>query len=134
MNAVADSLSKPSTRAVTIVTWVLRILLAGIFLPGAVMKLTGAPMMIAEFQQVGLGDGFRYFTGAVELVGGVAVLLPAVSPLGAALLLVVDLGACIAQVRVLHQDWIHTIVIGTLLAVLIYLQRVRLSERFGRAA
>jgi hypothetical protein len=27
-----------------------------------------------------------------------------------------------------------TIVIGTLLAVLIYLQRARLSERFGRAA
>jgi len=134
MNAVADSLSKPRTRAVTVFTWVLRILLAGVFLSGAVMKLTGAPMMIAEFQQVGLGDWFRYFTGALELVGGVAVLLPAVSPLGAALLLVVDLGACIAQVRVLHQDWIHTIVIGTLLVVLIYLQRARLSERFGRAA
>jgi uncharacterized membrane protein YphA (DoxX/SURF4 family) len=134
MNAVADSLSKPGTRAVTVFTWVLRILLAGVFLSGAVMKLTGAPMMIAEFQQVGLGDWFRYFTGALELVGGLAILLPAVSPLGAALLLVVDLGACIAQVRVLHQDWIHTIVIGTLLAVLIYLQRARLSERFGRAA
>jgi len=134
MNAVADSLSKPETRAVTVFTWVLRILLAGVFLSGAVMKLTGAPMMIAEFQQVGLGDWFRYFTGALELGGGVAVLLPAVSPLGAALLLVVDLGACIAQVRVLHQDWIHTIVIGTLLAVLVYLQRARLSELFGRAA
>jgi uncharacterized membrane protein YphA (DoxX/SURF4 family) len=134
MNAVADSLSKPRPRAVTIVTWLVRILVACVFLPAAAMKLTGTPMMIAEFQQVGLGDWFRYFTGTLELVGGVAVLLPAVSPLGAALLLVVDLGACIAQVRVLHQDWIHTIVIGTLLAVLIYLQRARLSERFGRAA
>jgi hypothetical protein len=66
----------------------------------------------------------------LKLIGGVAVLLPAVSPLGAVLLLFVDAGACIAQV-VLHQDWIHTIVIGTLLAMLIYLQRVRIQMLRG---
>jgi uncharacterized membrane protein YphA (DoxX/SURF4 family) len=127
MNATtADTLAKPGSRAIRILTWVLRILVAGVFLAGAIMKLTGQPMMIAEFQQIGFGDWFRYFTGALELVGGVAVLVPAVSPLGAAVLLVVDVGAFIAQVEILHQDWIHTIVIGTFLTVLIYWQRAKI--------
>ena len=133
MSATADSVATHGSRTVTVLTWVLRILVAGVFLPAAAMKLTGAPMMIAEFQQIGLGEWFRVFTGALELIGGVAVLLPAVSPLGAVLLLFVDAGACIAQVRVLHQDWIHTIVIGTLLAALIYLQRARIQVRRGVA-
>ncbi len=130
MNATtADSLAKPASRGAKTLIWILRILVAGVFLSGAIMKLTGQAMMVAEFQQIGLGDWFRYFTGALELVGGVAVLLPAVSALGAALLLVVDVGACIAQVEVLHQDWIHTIVIGTLLTVLIYRQRAQVLRR-----
>jgi uncharacterized membrane protein YphA (DoxX/SURF4 family) len=127
--ATADSLAKPASRVVKIMTWVLRILVAGIFLSGGIMKLIGLPMMIAEFQQIGLGDWFRYLTGALELAGGVAVLLPAVSALGAAVLLVVDVGAFIAQVEILHQDWIHTIVIGTFLSVLIYWQRAQILER-----
>ena len=55
----------------------------------------------------------------MELVGGVGVLVPAFSGLGALLLLAVDVGAFFAQVRFLHADWIHPIVIGAILAALI---------------
>jgi uncharacterized membrane protein YphA (DoxX/SURF4 family) len=130
MNATTTApFAKPTSRISSVLTWVLRILVAGVFLSGAIMKFSGLPTMIAEFQQIGLGDWFRYFTGALELAGSVAVLLPAISAVGAMLLLVVDAGAFIAQVEILHQDWIHTIVIGTLLTVLIHRQRAQIRRR-----
>jgi len=43
------------------------------------------------------------------------------------ILLAVDVGAFVAQIAVLHGDWIHAIVIGALLGTTIYLQRHRLG-------
>jgi putative oxidoreductase len=107
--------------------WILRALVSLLFVAAATMKLTSQPQMVAEFQTVGLGQWFRYLTGALELVGGIAVLAPRSSILGAAILLLVDIGAFFAQIAILHMDWIHTIVIGALIGLLIYLQR-----RIGR--
>ena len=109
--------------------WVYRIFVAIMFLAAAGMKLTGQPMMVAEFQQVGLGQWFRYFTGGLELIGAVLVLLPRFTPLGALLLLLVDIGAFVAQVTVLHMGWIHTIVTGLILAGLIWVERHKLAQR-----
>ena len=108
--------------AMTIALWVLRVLLGAAFLMAAYMKLSGNPQMVAEFDTVGLGQWFRYATGLLELVGGVAILIPALSVLGAGLLLCVDVGAFVAQVGVLHMDWIHCVVIGALLGAVIWLQ------------
>jgi uncharacterized membrane protein YphA (DoxX/SURF4 family) len=113
----------PVSRSKTIIVWILRALMAALFLFESYMKLTGQPMMVSEFGTIGLGQWFRYFTGALELVGGVAVLLPATSLFATLLLLVVDVGAFAAQIAVLHDDWIHTIVIGAILAALANLQR-----------
>jgi putative oxidoreductase len=115
-----------------ILIWVLRVLMAALFLFAAFGKLTGAPMMVQEFDTVGLGQWFRYFTGGVEFVGALALLVPAVSGFAALMLLIVDIGAFVAQVSVLHIDWIHTIVIGAILAALVYLQRATIQARLGR--
>ena len=115
------------TGKMNIVVWVLRALMAALFLFAAFGKLTGNPMMVAEFDTVGVGQWFRYFTGALEVVGALALVTPPVSAFGAALLLCVDAGAFVAQVGIIHMDWIHTIVIGGILVTLIYLQRERLS-------
>ncbi len=115
------------SRVTTIVIWVLRVLLAALFLMAAFMKLSGQPMMVEEFGTIGLGQGFRYLTGILELIGGIALLVPAVSVFGAVLLLCVDVGAFVTQAVILHGDVIHTIVIAALLLVLIYLQRDRLA-------
>jgi uncharacterized membrane protein YphA (DoxX/SURF4 family) len=85
-------------------------------------------MLVAEFDLVGLGQWFRIVTGILEIGGGILVLVPALSALGAAVLLLVDVGAFIAQVSVIHMDWVHTVVIGALLAVLIYLQRQQIPR------
>ena len=106
-----------------ITLWMLRVLVAFIFLAAAAMKLSAQPMMVAEFQKVGLGQWFRYAVGLAELAGGAGVLLPRTTWVGAALLLLVDVGAFFAQVTTLHMDWIHTIVIGAILVALIYFSR-----------
>jgi len=70
---------------------VLCILLGGAFLFFTMMKLSGQPEMVAEFDTVGLGHWFRYFTDSLELMGGIAILVPRVSIFGAMVLLLVQL-------------------------------------------
>jgi putative oxidoreductase len=111
-----------------IAIWILRILVAGVFLFAAYMKLSGQQMMIDEFETVGLGQWFRYFTGLLELAGGILVLIPAWSVIGALILLAVDIGAFFAQVLVIKMDFIHTLVIAAVILVLIYLQRGQLRR------
>ena len=112
-----------------IAVWTLRVLMAAMFLMAAAMKLSGQQMMNDEFDVIGLGQWFRYVTGVLELIGGVAVLVPRWSIPGAVLLLLVDIGAFLAQITTLHADWIHTVVLGAMLGLLIYLQRDRLAAR-----
>ncbi len=119
----------PASRSKTIVLWILRILMAALFLFASYMKLTDNPMMVDEFNTIGLGQWFRYFTGALELAGGIAILVPSVSVFAALVLLAVDAGALITQIAVLHGDWFHTVVIGAILASVIYLQRDRFGSR-----
>ena len=119
----------PASRSKTIVLWILRILMAALFLFASYMKLTDNPMMVDEFNTIGLGQWFRYLTGALELAGGVAILVPSVSVFAALVLLAVDAGAFITQIAVLHGDGIHTVVIGAILASVIYLQRDRFGSR-----
>ena len=112
-----------------IVIWILRVLITGLFAFAGFMKLSGQPMMVEEFGVVGLGDWFRIFTGLVEIVGAAAVLYPVTTAWGALLLLCVDIGAFIAQVTRIHQDWVHTIVIGAVIAGLLYLTRSTIQYR-----
>jgi putative oxidoreductase len=118
----------PASRSKAIIIWILQILMAALFLFASFMKLTGKPDMVAEFDTIGLGQWFRYLTGLLEVIGGIGILVPPVSVFAAILLLAVDAGAFVAQVAVLHMDWIHTIVIGAILGTVIYLQRHLLSR------
>lgn len=113
----------PMSRPTRLSLWVLRALLAALFIVAAFMKFTGAPMIVAEFELVGLGQWFRYATGILEFAGAILLLVPAVSRVGATLLLMVDIGAFVAQLTRIHMDWVHTIVIGALLGLAIFLQR-----------
>jgi putative oxidoreductase len=119
-------------RTQTIAIWALRAALAALFLFAAVMKLTGQPMMAQEFDAVGFGQWFRYFTGALELVGGIALLIPSLSVLGALVVLLVDVGAFFAQAFVLHMDVVHTIVIAIAIGALLYLQRAQFRTLLRR--
>ncbi len=111
------------TRVRPTMLWVLRVLAAFIFLPAAALKLAGDPMLVHFFDLVGTGQWLRYLAALVEIVGGVAVLVPRYSRQGAALLLMLDIGALVAQVTRIHFDWIHVVVIGGLLVALVLQDR-----------
>jgi len=49
------------------------------------------------FATIGLGQWFRYFTGSVEMLGGLLFLIPRATTLGAAILVATMLGAMAAQ-------------------------------------
>ena len=127
---MATAIDAPS-RNMSILLWVLRVLMAALFWFAGFAKLSGQQQMVESFGLLPVGQWFRYFVGLLEGVGGIAVLVPAVSGLGALILLVVDVGAFFAQILFLHEDWIHTIVIGAILVALIYLQRQSVRERLG---
>ena len=115
-----------------IVLWILRIVLALLFLATGFSKLSGQPMMVAEFGTIGLGQWFLYFTGALEVIAAIAVLIPTLSAFGALLMVAIAAGAFITQVGVLHMDWIHTVVIAAVAGSLVFLQRGQILARFGR--
>jgi putative oxidoreductase len=130
---MATAIDAPS-RTMPIVLWVLRALMAALFLFAAFAKLTSLQMEVDAFAMLPVGQWFRYLVGLLELAGGICVLIPTISGLGAIVLLVVDVGAFFAQILFLHQDWIHPIVIGAILVALIYLQRDAVRERLISAS
>ena len=77
--------------------WTLQLLSAALFLFAGLHKLTGDPMMVQMFGVIGLGQWFRYVTGAIEVVAGVLLLIPAGAAYGAAALAVTMVGAIITH-------------------------------------
>ncbi len=103
--------------------WLLKIVVALAFAAAAFFKLSGQPKMIEEFGKIGLGQGFRYLTGAIELVCAGLLLWPRTAFYGAVGLFCVCAGALIAQIGPLHGDLVHVFVLGGLTALAGWLSR-----------
>jgi uncharacterized membrane protein YphA (DoxX/SURF4 family) len=129
------ALSAPSaSRSVNIAAWVIQLLLSAAFLAASCAKLAGAPMMLDVFHQIGLGQGFRYLTAIVEIVGVVALLTPGSAVLGALWLGFTMFVAILTHLLVLHSNPGGAVVLFGLCAVLVWLRRgqaAALRERFS---
>lgn len=79
----------------------MQVLLATAFLSARGAKLAGVPSMVAVFDQVGIGQWFRYLTGAVEIAGGVLALVPGAAIIGAALLVCTMASAVVTHLTVI---------------------------------
>ena len=113
--------SSSSLNVKTIALWLFKGIIALAFVAFGTFKLTGAPMMVHEFGIIGLGQWFRYFTGACEVGGAVLLMVPATWRLGALVVLGVSVGAFLAQALVLHGDIIHTLVLIALTGLMAWL-------------
>jgi uncharacterized membrane protein YphA (DoxX/SURF4 family) len=82
-----------SSKALNITFWILQGLLAAVFLVAGTTKLASLQMQVASFEEIGLGQWFRYFTGALELSGAILVLFPRTAGLAATLLGMTMVGA-----------------------------------------
>jgi putative oxidoreductase len=77
--------SRPS-KTLDVTFWVLQLLLAAVFLLAGVTKLAGAQMHVETFEKLGVGQWFRYFTGIVEVIAAILIIVPRTVVVGAALL------------------------------------------------
>jgi putative oxidoreductase len=89
---------------INIVLWVIQIGLAGMFIMTGWSKLTGAPAMVGLFDAVGLGQWFRYATGAIEVGSGILLLIPGLAAIAAILLGCTMVGAIITHLTILHNS------------------------------
>ena len=77
----------PRGRVALVALWLTQIALAGMFTLAGGLKLAGVPVMVALFDAIGVGQWFRYVTGSIEVVSGVALLVPSWAAFGALLLI-----------------------------------------------
>jgi uncharacterized membrane protein YphA (DoxX/SURF4 family) len=81
--------------------WTLQILSSAMFLFAGAHKLTGGEDMVQAFATIGIGQWFRYFTGILEIAGGIALLVPSLALYGATALIVTMTGAVITHLFVI---------------------------------
>ena len=93
-----QSASGSTGKIVNLVLWVLQIAAAGMFLMVGFLKLSGNAQLVGLFEAIGLGQWFRYLTGALEVAGALLLLLPRTSGLGALMLAGVMVGAVVTHV------------------------------------
>jgi len=85
--------------------WVLRVGIAIVFVLFGAEKFPSAPEgpWVRLFDQIGAGQWFRYFTGVVEVLGGVLVLIPWTAAAGLALLACTMLSAALILIFVIGR-------------------------------
>ncbi len=112
--------------------WTVQVLVAVAFLATGGAKLVGAPLMVAVFDQVGIGQWFRYLTGAVEITGAVLILIPKAAILGAALLACTMAVAVFTHLAVIGANPLPAAVLLSLNLLVLWLRQDEVSARLAR--
>jgi uncharacterized membrane protein YphA (DoxX/SURF4 family) len=81
--------------------WLLRLIAAGILVQSLFFKFTAAPESIYIFSELGVEPWGRIGLGIIELITAVLLLLPRTTYIGAALAVVIMLGAIFSHLFVL---------------------------------
>jgi putative oxidoreductase len=98
-------------------TWILTLLLALLMAGPGSQKFT-SPVWERMFRTWGYPDGFYLVIGAVEVIGGIALLIPRVASYSAVMLAVVMIGAAATQILRGGRNGVGEIVFASLLCVL----------------
>ena len=81
------------------ITWILRVALALVFVSVGRDKFDANSMWPALFDRIGLGQWFRYLTGTLQIGGALLVLIPRTFAAGIALLACTMIGAILVWLR-----------------------------------
>ncbi|KZD23441.1 DoxX family protein [Tardiphaga robiniae] len=115
--------SSAPRRWTSISLWAVRGLLALAFAAAGTAKLYGVPMLVEEFEHIGLGQWFRYLTGTLEILGAALIIIPSTVAFGAVLLCCIMIGAIFTHVFVIGGSPIPAIVLLTLSGIVAYAKR-----------
>jgi uncharacterized membrane protein YphA (DoxX/SURF4 family) len=99
-------------------TWVPRVVMSLFFLTTGSQKFTGG--WVETFQTIGFGEWFRYFTGSLQIAGGLLLLLPRTALIGAAMLASTMVGAMLAWIFFLDSPGsavFPAIILGLLIGI-----------------
>jgi len=100
--------------AFDVIGWILRIGAAALFLGVGSSKFDSHSLWVRIFAEIGLGDWFRYLTGAIQVAAGLLFLIPR-AIYGAALLA----GGTMAGAIVTHLFVLHTGIHGALIPFIV---------------
>ena len=103
--------------------WIVQGAVAAAFFAAGAAKLAGAAAMVALFDQIGVGQWFRYATGLVEVIGALALIYPGLASIGGVWLGGTMVFAVLTHLVVLHTSPVPAIVLGLLNALIVYLRR-----------
>lgn len=106
-------------RLKTVALWIVTLLMAVVMVGPGSQKFTG-PTWERMFRAWGYPDGFYLVIGALEVVGGIALLIPRFASASALVLMVVMIGAAITQVTQGGRNGVGEIVFATLMALIAY--------------
>ncbi len=112
--------------------WTVQVLVAAASLTAGSAKLAGDPSMVAVFDQVGIGQWFRYMTGAVEITGAVLILIPKAAILGAALLACTMAAAVFTHFAVIGGNPLPAAMLLGLNLLVLWLRRDEVSAHLAR--
>jgi putative oxidoreductase len=114
--------------AFDITGWVLRLAACAVFVGVGATKFESQSMWVGMFDDIGLGHWFRYLTGALQVAGGLLLLMPRTAPLGALIA-----GCTMAGAIVVHLFVLPTGLGGAVIpfALLIFTLAVGVSARRG---
>jgi putative oxidoreductase len=108
--------------------WVLQGVVALAFFAAGTAKLAGAAYMVQLFDQVGVGQWFRYATGLVEVTGALALIYPGLASIGGLWLGGTMFFGVLTHLLVLHTSPVPAIVLGLFNALIVYLRRDELAS------
>jgi putative oxidoreductase len=126
-----ETIAATPGKALNITLWALQVLVALVLIGAGAGKLLGNADMIALFDAVGLGQWFRYVTGALEVAGALLLLVPGKSAFGAVLLASVMAGAVIAHLTVLTTPVTPALVLLALTVLIAWGRRAQLAGVVG---
>jgi putative oxidoreductase len=119
--------TRPRTSpAVNISLWLLQGLLAAGFTMSGISKLVGVEQSVQIFEEIGVGQWFRYVVGALELAGAIGLLIPRLAGLAALGLVGVMSGAVLTDLFVIDDgNPVPALVLLVLAAIVAYGRRGR---------
>jgi putative oxidoreductase len=108
------------SRAKNVALWALQILTAAAFLTAGFATLSGYPMMVATFDKIGIGQWFRYVTGSIEVMSAILLLIPRLTPVGAAILLCTMTGAVLSHLFLIGGSPVAALVLLCFAAIILW--------------
>jgi putative oxidoreductase len=100
-----------------VLDWILRLTLAAIFFYAGLEKFSDSRLWFRLFEAIGVGQWFRYFTGAVECAGAVLLLIPRTTLVATGLLACTMIGALLVHLVIVGVGP-QTVAVAVLIALL----------------